>query len=374
LTDNTYTGSSYSRSSYTNSAYSGGASYSSGNTPTSVPVKPAAGKNELAVSCFISEKLAGADGSIATNLNSSDGSSDTLSESVGLLMNYYVLTGSKELFDREAAFLKNKMLADNNLVKWKVGKTEASCNAAIDDLRIAGVLFDAFELWGEEEYYNLAGFIQDAVYSLQVEDYQLYELCDWSSGKCRQTIPLCYLDLHAMDRAGSFNPGWLKVVDRSVSIIRNGRLGDKSPFYYKTYDYNTGKYSLDEEYEKGRGICLTYTLLTGLHLAQSNEDTTALTGWLRSETEKGRVYAWYDPYTMKPAGNVESTAVYALAAIYAHNVGEQELSSKLAEKLDRFQVKEKSSPYYGGFGSPQDTSFYSFDNLTALLAMQLNEK
>lgn len=345
-----------------------------GNDQQDIPAASlvkASGETEKSAYDFIMRNLTGADGSIATNVRKYEGSSDTLSESVGLLLNYSVLSKNKELFDKELPFLRKNLLTEDFLARWRVGKSEAFCNAAVDDLRIAGALLDAYDLWGDEEYYNLAGFMQDAIYEKQVKDGNLYEFYDWKSGQCKQSIPLCYLDLYTMDRSGNFNKGWLKVEDKAIAIIKNGRIADKSPFYYKFYDYNSGNYSLDEEYGKGKGICLTYTLYTNLHLAEVNEDTSEFTRWLNGEMAKGKLYAWYDPYKAKPVGKLESTAVYALAAVYAQHVGEKELCARITRQMNRFRVKDKASAFYGGFGNPQNSDFYSFDNLTALWALNL---
>lgn len=331
-----------------------------------------AGKKAL--NDFIYKYFTDADGSIATNLRAYDGSTDTLSESVGLLLNNCILSDNKELFDKEVSFLKKELLNENYLVRWKTGKTQTVCNCAIDDLRIACALLDAYTLWGDSEYNNLAGFIQEAIYENQVSDYNLFELYDWKSGKARQMIPLCYFDLYTIDRAGKFNKGWYKVEDRGISVIKNGKIGDKSPFYYKYYDYGSGKYSLDEEYGKNKGICLTYTLYTGLHLSEVNEDTSGLTKWLKAEMKKGRLYAWYDPFTMKAADELESTAVYALAAVYANQVGESDLYNIITARMSAFQVNSLKSQYFGGFGEAKNSNFYSFDNLTAQWAFCLDSK
>ena len=323
---------------------------------------------------FINKFLVGPDGSIFTNLRQYNGSSDTLSESVGLLMENCVLDKNKELFDKETAFLKKNLLNDNYLVRWKTGDPQANCNAVADDLRIAGALLDAYELWGENSYNNLAGFIQNSIYENQVKDYNLCEFYDWKSGKAKEAIPLCYYDLYTIDRMGKFNQGWYKVEDRAVSVVKNGKISNKSPFYYKYYDYKTGKYLLDEEYVKNKGICLTYTLYTAIHMNEVNEDTSALTDWLKSEISKGRLFTWYDPFTMKASGKLESTAVYALAFIYSKTAGEKELGSVIMARMAEFQERDRTSKYLGGFGSSESKDFYSFDNLTAQWAFCLDSR
>lgn len=318
---------------------------------------------------FIGSKLTAKDGGILTNLQDYAGSRDTLAESAGLMMNYCLLTDNQQKFNAQFEFLKKNMLKDDSFLKWRTG--EANCNAAIDDLRIIRALLDGYDMWGGREYYNLAGNLQYNMFKYQVKGRSLHELYDWESNRSRPVVPLCYLDLYTIDRMSEFNAKWLAVEENSLSIINDGRIGN-SPFFYKYYDCDTGSYSFDEEYRKQKGICLTYTLYTVMHLAEVNEDTGFFTQWLKNEMKNGRLYAWYNPESLKPVNSMESTAVYALAAIYADKAGERQLSDRLVEGMKKFMVTDKKSPYYGGFGNPDNKYFHSFDNLTALWALNVS--
>lgn len=317
---------------------------------------------------FIEKHFTGEDGEIFTNVKTSG--NETLSESAGLLMSYSVLSGRKDLFGRTYSYLKSNLLVDNRYIKWKEGKEETTCNAAIDDLRIVRALLDAYDKWGIKEYYDAAGFIQEAIYSNQIVEDNLCELYDWKYNKVRNSIPLSYLDLYTMDRLRNFNKSWTSVVDKGLITISNGRMAG-TPFFNKYLNYDNGMYVPDEEFYKGKGICLTYTIYTVLHLAQMNENTSFFSEWLKKEMDKGKLYAWYNPHTLKPVQNIESTAVYALAAIYSKRIGEDELCSKLLDRMLKFMVTDKESPYYGGFGNDKTGEFYSFDNLTALWALAI---
>lgn len=318
---------------------------------------------------FIEKHMSDGNGGILTNLTAKKGKKEVLSESVGLMMNYAVIKGNRELFEKELKYLKENLLSGNSLVKWRVVDENTHCNAAIDDLRIIRSLLDAYNIWGSDEYLNTAGFIQQGLYDCQVDSGEFYEFFDWKTGKSKKRIPLCYLDLYTLDRISMFNEGWGEVANNGIFLIKNGRSNDKSPFYTKYYDYEKCRYFPDEEYAKGKKICLTYSILTALHLAEVNEDTGFFTAWLKEECEKGRLYAWYNPVTLKPANNMESTAVYALSSIYADRVGEKTLARELLDNMQKFRISDEKSPYYGGYGDEQSKDFYSFDNLTALLAL-----
>jgi hypothetical protein len=319
---------------------------------------------------FIKNNFIGKNGEIYTRIKSVRSDNATLAESVGILMDYYLLKGEKDLFDKEFNFLKNNLLTQDSLIKWKTGKN-ITCNAAIDDLRIIRVLMNAYDQWQDEEYFNTAGFVQERIYNVQIRNGCLAEFYSWKEDTTKDTVPLCYLDSYTMDRLEVFNNNWGKVAERALTIIKNGRINTASPFFKKYYIPETTLYKEDEEYSASGGICLTYTLYTVIHLAEMNEDTEFFTTWLKNEISKGRLYAWYNPATLEPVNELESTAVYALAAIYSKRTGEDELYEKLVKRMLQFSVTDEKPECFGGFGDEGAEGFYSFDNLTALLALTM---
>lgn len=320
---------------------------------------------------FIKSRLMHEDGGVITNTSPKNRDSGTLSESVGILLDYAVINNNKELFDKEFAFLKSKLLVNDCYIKWKTG-SNVTCNASIDDLRIAGALLKGYEVWREEDYLHTAESIQKSIYDTQVIDNKLYEIYDWNYKDSKSSTPLCYLDLHTIDKLKHFNRNWQEVFDNSLLVIEEGKIGS-SPFYYKYFDYSNKKYSLDEEYKQNKSICLTYSIYTALHMAEAGIETKDFGTWLRSEMGKGKLYAWYNPYTRKPVSKMESTAVYALGSIYAKHTGDRILSEKLLDRMLEFMVTDQKSRYYGGFGNKDTGEFYSFDNLTALWALTLHK-
>jgi len=327
-------------------------------------------EKEALVFRFLKVHMLGDNGQVLTNLKEDGSGEYTLSESVGLLMEYSVLKGDKELFDKELRLLEEELLYDRQYIRWRTG-TGIWCNALIDDLRIVGALLDAYDKWGDNGYLNIAGFIEEGIFKNQVKGNRIYELYDFMLNMAKESIPLCYIDLYTVYKLSFFNRRWLSVYNKGLTTIYNGRISHASPFFYKYYVYRDRKYSPDEEYNQGKGVCLTYTLYTVRHMAEVNENTDFFTKWLKKEIKKGKLYAWYDPHTLVPAQKLESTAVYALAAIYSKIVGEEDLCLELIDKMLDFMVDDIDSPYYGGFGDEENCEFHSFDNLTALYALAL---
>jgi len=327
-------------------------------------------EKEALVFRFLNLYMLGNNGQVLTNLKEDGSGEYTLSESIGLLMEYSILKGDKELFDKELRFLEEELLYDRQYIRWRTG-TGIWCNALIDDLRIIGALLDAYDKWGDNRYLSIAGFIEEGIFKNQVKGNKINELYDFKLNMAKESIPLCYIDLYTVYRLSFFNRRWLSVYNKGLATISNAKISHTSPFFYKYYAYKDRRYSLDEEYNQGRGVCLTYTLYIVMHMAEVNENTDFFTQWLKKEIKNGKLYAWYDPYTLAPAQQLESTAVYALAEIYSKNVGEEELCLKLIDKMLGFMVDSVDSPYYGGFGNEETREFHSFDNLTALYALAL---
>jgi hypothetical protein len=48
----------------------------------------------------------------------------SLSESEGIIMKYAVMTGDKKLFNKHFNIIKNKMLMDNGLIRWRISKRQ----------------------------------------------------------------------------------------------------------------------------------------------------------------------------------------------------------------------------------------------------------
>ncbi|HHV29928.1 glycosyl hydrolase family 8 [Acetivibrio mesophilus] len=318
---------------------------------------------------FIESYLLDSEGGVITNTHPKRGDSNTLSESIGILMEYAVIDNNKSMFDREYQYLGKNLITEDFFIKWRTGN-DTFCNASIDDLRIIGALLEAYEKWGEDEYKDLALSLQQRIYNAQVKEGNLYEFFDWKYNIPKTSTPLCYLNLKVMNKLKEYNKGWKKVYDRSLSIIAGGEM-ETSPLFYKHFDYSLGKYLPDEEYRESGGICLVYTLYTALCMAEAGISNDELLSWLGSEMEKGKVYAWYDPNSKKPASDMESTAVYALGSIFAGLLGDEMLSEKLLDRMLEFMVTDEDSQYYGGFGNSETGEFYSFDNLMALRALAL---
>ncbi|HOQ38646.1 MAG TPA: glycosyl hydrolase family 8 [Acetivibrio sp.] len=319
---------------------------------------------------FVRSCLMGPSGEVVTNSCPENGDASTLAESIGILLNYSLLNDDRSMFEKEYRYFEKELVTKDLHIKWKSGE-DVTCNASIDDLRIIGALFGAYEKWGDEKYFQVSLALQQKLYDCQVKGGNLYQLYDWKYDSAKESTPLCYLDLKTLRKLMYYNKDWEEVYERSLAIVSGGRI-EGTPFFYKYYDFKSGEYILDEEYNEKRSICLLYTLYTALNLAEEYFQTDELLSWLEKEmNDRNRLYAWYDPHSKEPVSEMESTAVYALASVYARLSGKNLLSDKFLDRMLQLMVDDRNSKYYGGFGNSETGEFYSFDNLTALWALAL---
>ncbi len=376
----------------------------SSSAPVSEPASSSAPDNSMreaeeALFRFVESVMASGDGAIRTFISKDKSDTRTLSESIGLYMEYCLLRNHKQIFRREFDFLRNNLLVScqsHQFIKW-MDSRDVACNALIDDLRIIRCLLKAGDQWGIEEYHETAAELQRSLLEKQTlasayisavdggGGSLISDFFEWERNVPAGSIQLCYLDFFTMYLLGQLDRRWDFVAARGFNLIRFSEMLDKY------YDYGAQKYVASE--------CLTDEVITAIHLAEMNEDTSQFRSWLSAETEKPaqdgkvRVYAGgvYAGAGIDRGGGkrlvsadadvlrqthrpVESTAVYALCAVYSIRVGELEMAMRLMDRALDFCVRDDKSKYFGGFGDPS-SGFYSFDNLTALIALaKLNLK
>jgi hypothetical protein len=143
-------------------------------------------------------------------------------------------------------------------------------------------------------------------------------------------------------------------------IAKEGYLGDAFPMYASSYSYAT------ENYREG-DINMVEAALTALNLARVDECPQSTVSYLKDSIKNGAIYGLYS-YDGTKKSNIESTAVYAICALLAKEVQDEDMYTMSIEKMSRFQAMDEKSEVYGAFADPVSMDLYSFDNLMALLA------
>lgn len=328
-------------------------------------------KDEDILFDFIHNKLSGKDGGIHTNyLNESSQGDITkghavLSESQGLMLLYDLEKDDRESFDNNLNYIKNNMMLNNNLLSWRIDKNEKiQTSSTIDDLRVIKALLYADEKWNNKEYRKLALKIAKGIQKESL-DKENYVLTDFYDGYQKSdTTTLCYLDLPTLRMLSNLDyNSWKKVYDKSVEILNNGYVNDELPLYRKTY-YRSGN-----SYDNYEDADTLLSMIVVLNKLEEGQDVSRTVEWIRKEfQEKGKIYALYNVNTNNPSSEFESTSAYSMIVQIASIIGDKEIQKFAMDRIKAFQIKNKQSEVYGGFGAEDGTSVFSYDNLNALFA------
>ncbi|MEG1002660.1 glycosyl hydrolase family 8 [Clostridium sp.] len=322
---------------------------------------------------FIDNKMTDSDGGIKTNYKDTKSEGDitkghtVLSESEGMMLLYYLERNDKENFNKTLSYIENYMKLKDNLISWRVdGKEEAKTSATIDDLRIVKALLLADERWGGFKYRIKAISISRAINEKLIDEDVISDFYDGYNKS--DTTTLCYLDLPTIKYLSNIDYKWKKVYGESNKILQGGYISDNLPLYKKSYNRKT------KEYNKEEDVDTLLSLIVILNKAEVSEDVSKSVNFLNKKFETdGAIYAKYDIKTGNKKSDVESTSIYALLTRIGERTGNTELYNKSLEKLKQFQVMDKKSVLYGGFGDTKTLDVYSFDNLNALLAYRKEE-
>lgn len=320
---------------------------------------------------FVSDKLIGQDGGVHTNYinESSDGDITkghaVLSESQGIMLLYNLEKNNRDNFNTTFDYIKNNMMLPNNLLSWRVdGDEETNTSATIDDLRVIKALLLADEKWNDKNYRKFALKIADGIQkeSLDKKDYVLTDFYDGYNKS--DVTTLCYLDLPTLRMLANLDYfKWKKVYDKSVEILNGGYISDKLPLYRKAYYRNTNSY--DENTDADTLL----SMIVVLNKLQEGQDVSTTVEWIRKEFQQnGKIFATYNIADGTPSSEFESTSVYAMIVQIASILGDKEIQNFAMNRMKEFQIKNKNSEVYGGFGSEDGTNVFSYDNLNALLA------
>lgn len=316
---------------------------------------------------FITAQLMGPYG-VYTNLQETSESAEVatghevLSESASLMMETAVRMGDQELFGRQWELARSTFDMEGGFSYRFSPKQQKRypVNAAVDDLRMIGALYEAGQVFNRPDYTEEADKYGERFYINNARNGYIYDIYDNFYKVVNGFITLCYIDLSAVQNLSISSELRENLLHNMTGILEEGYLSDSFPFYETRFDYKTKQYSSE-------GINTVESLLTILHLAESGREKPASIRYIAEQVEAGTLYGKYTR-DGQPANEVRSTAIYALAAMIGAELGDSSLYQSGIKRMNEFRVTDAASPLYGGFGDPAAGQAYSFDNLMALLA------
>lgn len=314
---------------------------------------------------FLSEQMVTADGGFRTNYLDKMAEAelatgaDVLSESMGLWMLYAAEIRDSALFGQSLQFVE-RYLDTGKILSYRYSPENGAyhVNAFVDDIRIIRALLLADDAFGG--YLDMAKDFADRLYQTNVKDGYVFDFYDEQYGMTNDFVTLCYIDFDTMRMLGEQNGDWLDVYENMLAIVSGGYLGEGFPMYEGSYRYATKEYA-DED------IVTVQSLLTVLNLARIGECPQNAVDFIKQRLADGALYGAYDR-NGKPVGHTESTAIYAICAQIAQTVHDEGMYEDCIERMNRYQVTDRSSEVYGAFANAETMDLYAFDNLMALLA------
>ncbi|HAT54546.1 MAG TPA: glycosyl hydrolase family 8 [Lactobacillus sp.] len=318
-----------------------------------------------AITKFVNHKLRTAQG-IKTNVNAgvnagggTANGNELLSESAGLYLQHLVLTNQKASFIKFYQQTKQTFYSHGQFSYRYNPKTQqrAGVNATLDDLRIIGALQQFDHIFKTTRYQKEIKTLWHHQQKQALKKGHVTDFYDPKTKKRPQTGTLSYFDLATL-RALEGNT---KIYRQQVRIVQRGFISKAMPFYARRYNYHTHKYTAGN-------INTTEGLVTLLHVAQIGRLKPASERWLLKQTKAKTLVNQYDQHG-KALTEDQSAANYALVMMIGNASGQKGLQQAAQQQLLAMQVTNTASPLAGGFGDETTNTAYSFNNLTALVAM-----
>lgn len=243
-----------------------------------------------------------------------DESSEYLSESIGLYMQYLVLVKDEKSFESQFNQLKQDFLVeqeDKVFLRW-VLKPETSVNALIDDVRIIYSLKKASELFNEPDYAKLADKLEMSILKIQKNDGFIVDFFDWSLQLPAERITLSYLI------EDYFN------TNKTKDLLK--KLDDTATFFPEYYDVH------ENDYIRNKEVHLIDQLLIAINRQDIGLNSTNFENWIINEWKtNGQLFGRYNRETEKATVAYESLSVYYYLNLYLNKIKEPTLANEVIE-------------------------------------------
>lgn len=310
------------------------------------------------------------DGAIATNPGNLEfveeyaTGNQVLSESQGLWMQYCLLKNDQINFDKGFNFVEDKMLINDFISYRYIANGELYyVTSAVDDFRIIGALLDAQRKWGNQEYKKKAMEYSQTMYDSIIQSNNIVDFYDIKNSWAGDSLTLCYADFNTMDMLMKLDNRWKLIFHNSLKIVKDGYLGDSFPCFATSFHYSSNTYNTQQ-------INMVQSLITAINLSDIGQCPEQTIDFIEEKVKNKNLFGSYSS-TGSPTDNIKSTAVYALAAILGSKTGNKELEDAAIDVMIQFQVLDEHNELYGGFANTATKDAFSFDNLNALIAMQI---
>lgn len=247
--------------------------------------------------------------------------SEYLSESIGLYMEYLVLTEDEERFSEQYEILMNDYLIqqkDFSYIRW-ILKKDTKVNALIDDVRIVSALKNASTLFNEPKYAESANQLTLAITDNQQSNGYTVDFYDWSLNLPAKRITLSYLTSEFFQSTTDN--------ENMKSLLKE--LDDAIIFFPEYFDVEKNDYIKSDE------VHMIDQLLIAINRENLGYPSERFKSWSLNEwKDNGRIYGRYDRQTRNASVTYESLAVYYYLNAYFQKINEPGLAKEVQEHAE----------------------------------------
>lgn len=269
----------------------------------------------------VEENYTNADGNI--HAYPLDESTQYLSESIGLYMQYLVLIEDKKTFDKQVDQLMTYFLVEQDelvFIRWLLYE-DATVNALIDDVRIITALKEASTLFNKPAYEKLASRIEDTISTVQKPEGIDVDYFDWTYEMPAERITLSYLIDDYFDSK------------KTKKLLID--VDEEATFFPEYYDVAEQKYIESEE------VHLIDQLLIAINREDIGHESNPFENWVISEWKStGKLFGRYNRETEQATVTYESLAVYYYLNLYFTKINEPTLAKEVLHHTEKIATED----------------------------------
>lgn len=287
-----------------------------------------------------------------------------LSESQGLLMQYFLQQNMKANFNLSTEVVKNQFLLKNQTISWRIKNDEKSpSNALIDDLRMIEVFMHASEKWGNPQLKKFANQIIKGNKKYTMKNGYLVNFSSIEEKTRSNEINLSYINKEQYE----FFQFPKSQLNTQIEILEKAPMSINC-FYPLKFNIKKKQYQFENE------VHMVDQLLTSINIAGISPKETRFYEEVKKRFDRdGKIFGKYDLNTGVPSVNYESPAVYSYAIQLARLNNDDAFEKQLFKRLNLLRNQNEESRYFDTFISEDTKDTHVFDNLMPLLIEEGNQ-
>ncbi|OAJ72322.1 hypothetical protein AYJ08_01775 [Brevibacillus sp. SKDU10] len=295
---------------------------------------------------YLTQKhMASPEGGIYTNyLVSSDETKGhtVISESVGLLLKYAVASRNQALFEQQLKLLQHRFVEDDFIV-WIYPRTGHNIvNSSVDDLHIIEAMLVGAQLFNNEQAYDLGIRLAKGLLATNSDGKWLFDYADKKRRQAAPTVQIRYANLPALRKLADEILEYVPIYEQMKKLLEQAE--QTNGLYALAYLPNEGTYVQDPVLQTTAvSANMSEQLITALYAEKAGISTIHMRKRLAESLQKtGRLFAAVDKQSGDMKADIESPAVYALAAMLFIESDQRSLANQCLRRLEELQVSSQS--------------------------------